>query len=45
MQEGCFMKKQMGPALVVYGVLLVIAAACILYYRLAGAQQAAINAW
>lgn len=44
MKEGCFMKKQMGPALVVYGVLLVIAAACILYYRLVGAQQAAIYA-
>ena len=44
MKEGCFMKKRMGPALVVYGVLLVIAAACILYYRLVGAQQAAIYA-
>ena len=36
------MKKRMRPAVMVYGVLLIIAAVCILYYRLVGAQQTMI---
>lgn len=36
------MTKRMRPAVMVYGVLLVIAAVCILYYRLVGAQQTMI---
>lgn len=37
------MTKRMRPAVIVYGVLLAIAAACILYYQFAGARQTAIH--
>ena len=37
------MTKRIRPALVVYAILLVIAAACILYYQFAGARQTAVH--
>lgn len=37
------MTKRMRPAVMVYGVLLVIAAVCILYYQFVGARQTAIH--